>query len=226
MRRLLTLLSLLLFVAAAFWLTRGLAWQTVARHEAQLQAWVDAHPGQAAVAYLLAYTATAALSLPHAALMTAAGGLIFGPVVGTILTALGATAGSTLLLVVLRSALPNTLARHRSRIPDMLRRRLHRDGLSYLLFVRLLPVFPFWLVNIAAAVIGVRLSVFVPGTLFGVIPVSYAIASIGAGVGNELAAGHAPDLSAIFAPPILLPLIALAVLSVLPVLLRCGVRHA
>src|SRR6185437_12442040 len=129
------------------------------------------------------------------------------------LTAIGATIGATLLLALLRSLLAETLRRQQQKIPEAMRVRLARDGLSYLLFVRLLPVFPFWLVNLASAVVGLRLRVFIPGTLIGGLPVMFIVASIGAGLGDVLAAGRSPDLSALFAPHILLPLIALAALS-------------
>lgn len=225
MRRLLALLSLLIFIAACVWLTRGVGWDVLARNQVALHGWVDAHPLLAAGAFVLAYIATAALSLPHGALLTAAGGLLLGAIPATILAAIGATAGSALLLVLLRSLLANTLRRQQAKIPETMRMRLARDGLSYLLVVRLLPVFPFWLVNIAAAVVGLRLAVFIPGTLIGVLPVTYILASIGAGLGDVLAQGRTPDLATLFAPQILLPLAALAALSLLPVLLRRRVRH-
>jgi uncharacterized membrane protein YdjX (TVP38/TMEM64 family) len=225
MRRTLALLPLLIFVAAGVWLTRGLSWDTLARNQDALHGWVGAHPLLAAGVYLLAYVVTAALSLPHGILLTTAGGLLFGAVEGTVLTAVGATAGAALLVVLLRSLLADTLRRQQQKIPQAMRMRLARDGLSYLLFVRLLTVFPFWLVNLAAAVVGLRLVVFIPGTLIGVLPVTFIVSSIGAGVGDVLAAGHTPDLSALFTPRLLLPLVALAALSLLPVLLHWRTRH-
>ena len=104
--------------------------------------------------------------------------------------------------------------RRRSRI------RLAQDGFSYLLALRLLPLFPFWVVNLAAAVAGIRLIVFMPATFLGIIPASFVFSSIGAGVGAVLAEGHKPDLSVLFSAHVLLPLAGLAVLSLLPVLWR------
>jgi uncharacterized membrane protein YdjX (TVP38/TMEM64 family) len=226
MRRLLVLLPLLVFVAAGVWLTRGVGWDTLAHHQQALRIWVGTHPLAAACAYLLAYIATAALSLPHGAVLTATGGLLFGAGEATALTAIGATTGATLLLVLLRSLMADTLRRQQQRIPQAMRMRLARDGLSYLLFVRLLPVFPFWLVNLAAAVVGLRLRVFIPGTLIGGLPVIFIVASIGAGLAGVLAAGRPPDFLSLFSPHILLPLVALAALSLLPALLRWRTRHA
>ena len=95
-----------------------------------------------------------------------------------------------------------------------------RDGFSYLLALRLLPLFPFWVVNLAAAVAGIHLRVFIPATFLGIAPASFVMSSIGAGVGTILAEGRTPDLSILFSPRILLPLLGLAVLSLLPAVLR------
>lgn len=226
MRRILPLLFLILLFAAALWLSHGIGWDTLARHQEELLAWVRSHPLLAAGAYVLAYVLTAGLSLPHGALLTAVGGLLFGAVVATALTVVGATAGASILLVLLRNLLGGTLERQRARIPDAMRQRLARDGFSYLLAVRFLPLFPFWLVNLAAAVVGMRLAVFAPATLIGCIPVTFVVSSIGSGIGDLLAQGHTPDFSVLFAPRFLLPLLALAALSLAPTLLRRRTAHA
>ncbi len=125
----------------------------------------------------------------------------------------------------MRSAFGDLLS-HRRRIPETLRDGLAVDGFSYLLALRLVPLFPFWLVNLSAAVVGLRLAVFVPATLLGIAPTSFILSSVGAGVGTILAAGKTPDLSILFSPRILLPLAALALLSLLPAALRRRSAHA
>ena len=220
MRRLLPLLVLVVLAVAGFVLLRGIGWESLARHQGVLLEWVQAHPVGSAGLYLLAYILTAALSLPQAALLTVAGGLLFGTVAGGILTVTGATIGASILLVVVRSAFGQILERNRHRIPAPVQDRLTRDGFSYLLALRLVPLFPFWLVNLAAAVAGIRLMVFFPATLLGIAPASFVLSSIGAGVGSILAEGRTPDLSVLFSPRVLLPLAGLAVLSLVPVLLR------
>jgi uncharacterized membrane protein YdjX (TVP38/TMEM64 family) len=220
MRRVLLLLVIAVPAAAGFMLLRGTGWDSLAQHQELLTGWVAAHPVLAAGLFLLAYVLTAALSLPHASLVTVTGGLLFGTVPGCILTVMGATIGASILLVVLRSAFAGLLERHRNRIPEPVRARLARDGFSYLLALRLLPLFPFWTVNLAAALAGIRLAVFFPATLIGIIPASLVLSSIGAGVGAILAEGRTPDLSVLFSARILLPLAGLAALSLLPALLR------
>jgi uncharacterized membrane protein YdjX (TVP38/TMEM64 family) len=220
MRRFLPLLVLLVFAVAAFVLLHGIGWDSLARHRVLLTDWVGVHPVASATFYLLAYIATAALSLPQAALLTVAGGMLFGTILGGVLTVIGATIGGSILLIVARSAFARTLDRHRHHIPEQVQVRLARDGFSYLLALRLVPVFPFWIVNLAAAVAGIRLGVFVPATLLGIAPASFVLSSIGSGVDSVLAEGRTPDLSVLFAPRILLPLLGLAILSLLPTVLR------
>lgn len=215
------LLVLVALAVAGFFLLRGVGWDSLARHQGQLTDWVRAHPIGAAAIYLAAYIATVALSLPQAALLTVSGGFLFGAVLGSALTVIGATIGASILLVVIRSAFAQTLDRHRHRIPQQVQTRLARDGFSYLLAIRLVPLFPFWIVNLASVVVGIRLAVFVPATLLGILPVTAVLSWIGAGVGTILAEGHKPNLSSIlFSPHVLLPLLGLAVLSLLPVLFR------
>jgi uncharacterized membrane protein YdjX (TVP38/TMEM64 family) len=220
MRRILPLLVLVGLAAAGFVLLRGVGWDSLARHQGQLTDWVSMHPIVSAVLFVGAYIATSALSLPQGAVLTVAGGLLFGAVLGCALTVAGATIGASILVVIVRSAFGQTLDRHRGRIPQHVQTRLQRDGFSYLLALRLIPLFPFWVVNLAAAIAGIRLAAFVPATLLGIAPASFVFSSIGAGVATVLAKGQTPDLSVLLSAHILLPLLGLAALSLLPALVR------
>lgn len=220
MRAYLPLLVLITLAIAGFFLLRGVGWDTLARNQGLLLGWVNQHPLLAAGAYLSAYIATAALSLPNATILSVAGGLLFGALFGTVLTVVGASIGATILFLVVRSAFAGSLRRHRTRIPAALRDRLAADGFSYLLAVRLVPLFPFWIVNLAAAFAGISLRAFCLATLIGIIPASYILSAIGAGVGSILAQGKTPDLSLLFSARIILPLAGLALLSLLPAIMR------
>lgn len=220
MRRIIWILALVVCALAIAGSAPLIDWAALGRHHASLAARVAVHPLTSAGIYLAAYILTAALSLPHAAIMTVAGGLLFGATYGCALTIAGATIGSTLLQVFLRSAFGETLQRQRARVPETIRDRLAADGFRYLLALRLLPVFPFWVVNLAAAAAGLPLRVFWPATLIGIAPASYVLSAIGAGVGSVLAAGGTPDLTVLYAPHILLPLVGLALLVLLSTRLR------
>jgi uncharacterized membrane protein YdjX (TVP38/TMEM64 family) len=219
------ILPLILFagIGVAIWrsgVASDLNWGTLARHQSELLALVGAHPLAAPVAYVLLYAIIAALAVPEAAVVTICGGLLFGPMVGGALAVAGATLGAVVLFVVARTALADMIARRARGLVERLRPRLQRDGFSYILALRLLPAVPFWLINVAAPLCGMRLFPFAAATLLGIIPATFVFAWMGAGVGTVLAAGGKPDVMLIFSPQILGPLVALALLALSPVLLR------
>ena len=96
----------------------------------------------------------------------------------------------------------------------------HKNALSYMLVLRLIPLFPFWLVNLVPAFLGVSLRTFIIGTFFGIIPGTFIYALVGDGVGALIELGQKPDLYAIFAPRILTPIIGLVLLILAPVLYK------
>ena len=124
-----------------------------------------------------------------------------------------ATLGACLLFLAARYALAETLARRAGPLIGQVRTGLQRDGFWYLLSLRLLPVVPFWLLNLAPALAGMRLAPYAAATFLGIIPGTAVFAGIGAGLGQVFEAGGRPDLSIIFSPGILLPLLGLAALS-------------
>ena len=174
----------------------------------------------AAAAYVASYAAVVALSLPVGALFTVGGGLLFGTLAGGALAVAGATGGAILLFLAASSALGPLLAGRAAPFLDRVRPGLQRDGFSYLLAIRLIPAVPFWLANLAPALVGMRLASFAGATFIGIMPASFVFAGIGAGVGSVLAAGGQPDLSVIWSAPVLLPLLGLAALSLAPVIWR------
>jgi uncharacterized membrane protein YdjX (TVP38/TMEM64 family) len=97
---------------------------------------------------------------------------------------------------------------------------LQENALSYLLVLRLVPIFPFFIVNIVPALLGVPLRIYALGTLVGIIPGTFVYASVGAGLGSILDRGETPDFGIIFDPAVLLPLVALSLLALLPVAYR------
>ncbi len=217
-RRLLPLLLLLAVLGGGYALgvQHWLSWQALAARQAELHQAVVARPVAAAGLYVLVYAAAVAVSFPGAVVLTIAGGLLFGVVEGTVLAVSGATLGAVVFFVAARTALQPLLARRFGALLERLRPGMERNGFSYVLALRLVPVVPFWLINIAAALGGVRLSAFALATLLGIVPAGAVYASVGAGIGGVLAAGGRPDVSVILSPPVLLPLLGLAVLAVLP----------
>jgi uncharacterized membrane protein YdjX (TVP38/TMEM64 family) len=214
--------ALALIVALVFVLDldRHVSFETLRTHREQLLAFVQHRPLTAALLFVALYATLVALSVPGGAIMTMAGGFLFGTLLGTGLVVVGATVGATIVFLIARTALGDVL---RAKAGPRVRRMeegFRRDAFSYLLVLRLIPIFPFWLVNIVPAVLGMRLSTYVLGTLIGIIPGSLVYAGVGNGLGAVFEAGGTPDLGIIFSPEILLPILGLALLALLPVAYR------
>ena len=205
---------------AYFDLGAYLSYAALAENEAFLRNTVAAHHLPAAVAYVGIYILVVALSLPGAIWLTLSGGLLFGVWLGGALAVLGAGTGAAVMFLMAKYVIGDTL---RSRFGARLTRfeaAFNRDAWSYLLFLRLLPIFPFFLVNLGAALIGVRFSVFALTTYIGIIPGALVYASIGNGISVLLRQGAQPNLSLIGRPEIFGPLIGFAVLALAPVVWR------
>ncbi len=182
--------------------------------------WRDANWWAAAASFLGLYTLAVAISVPGAVWLTIIGGFLFGILTGTVLVVTGATAGAALVFLAARTAVGDWL---RARAGGWVRRLEtgFREGeVSFLLMMRLVPVVPFWIANLAPAFLGARFSTFVWTTLVGIVPGTLVYISIGAGLGEQLERGERPDLGVIFEPHVLGPLLGLAALAALPLVLR------
>lgn len=212
----------LLALGAALFLALGghryASFATLAEHREWLVGLVERAGAAAAIGFIALYAGLIAISVPGAALLTIASGLLFGPFLGTAYAVIGATLGATVVFLAARSGLAGLAARAgpwTARIAA----GFHRNGFSYLVVIRLIPLIPFWLVNLAAGAVGLRLPVFVLATFVGIIPVTFIFASLGNGLGALIAEGRAPGLAVLLRPDVLLPLLALAALAMLPVFL-------
>jgi uncharacterized membrane protein YdjX (TVP38/TMEM64 family) len=212
-------LSLLLIAAAVFILSGGrhyLTFAQLAEHRALLSDLVARDGVLAATGFILGYAGLTALSVPGAMVMTLAGGFLFGCWLGAFYALIGATLGASAVFLAARAGLAGLAERAGPRV-QRLQDGFREDALSYLLCLRLMPIFPFWLVNLVAGASGMSLPVYLVATFFGMIPGALVYAGIGNGVGDLIAAGRHPDHYVVFRPDILLPLIGLGVLSLLPV---------
>lgn len=203
-----------------------LSFEVLAENRARLLIWTEANTALALAAFMLAYIAIVAMSLPGGAVATLTGGFLFGTWLGGAATAIAATAGATLLFLAARTALGDVLREKAGPGLRKLEDGFKRDALSYLLVLRLIPAFPFFLVNLAPAFLGVNLRTYLIGTFFGILPGTFVFASVGAGLGAVFDRGERPDLSIVLSPPVLLPLLALAALALLPVVWNRFKRRA
>ncbi|MES2711623.1 MAG: VTT domain-containing protein [Pseudomonadota bacterium] len=193
---------------------------TLRRVRGTLTAWVAANPVLAALGYVGGYVLATVLLMPGAALLTLTGGFLFGAVAGTLLTVAAATIGAVIIFSTARAVFgANALERFGPRA-KLLVAGLRRNAWSYLLVLRLVPLFPFLLVNIVPAFAGIKLRVFALTTFFGIMPGTAVFSLSGAGLGRTLDSGGALDLGSIFTTEILLALGALAALSLAAIPLK------
>jgi uncharacterized membrane protein YdjX (TVP38/TMEM64 family) len=211
---------LLVALAAVVWTSDLLHYATFAtlgRQQAALQAFVAAQPVAAPLAFTALYAAMVTLSIPGGAPMSVAAGILFGVVPGSVYAVTGAEAGAVAVFLLARTVAGDFLRRRAGGLLDRVRPGLQQNGFSYLLALRLLPIVPFWLTNLAAPLAGMRLTPYAAATLLGIIPATVVFVSLGAGLGDALAAGQRPDLGIVFTPRVLLPILALAALALVPV---------
>jgi len=200
------------FALAMGW-HRELSLSALLEHRAEIEAFVSRHWIAALAAYTALYIVVTALSLPVASFLTIFGGLIFGALTATVVTLVGATAGATVIFLVAKSALGDWLVRRAGSRVEKVAEGFRADAFNYLLFLRLVPFFPFWLVNLVPALCGVPLRTFVVATALGMIPGTFAYAFFGAGLDSAIKA-QAATLE------LVLGLIALGVLSLVPVVIK------
>lgn len=197
-----------------------LSFASLKAHHDQLLLWTSQHYFLVSLSYILIYIAAVTVSIPGAVFLTLAGGLLFGIIAGTIYTVFAATVGATLLFLAVRTALGSWLASRANVWLKKMEQGFQKNAFNYLLFLRLIPLFPFWAVNIVPALLTMRLVPYILATLLGIIPGTLVYISLGNGLNQLFAENKTPDLSIIFKPAILLPLLGLALLSILPILYK------
>lgn len=199
---------------------RHVSFETIRTHRSMLMDWVGRWGLFAGIAYVAAYAAMAAFSIPGGALATIVGGYLFGLWFGAAAAVAGATLGAIAVFLAARTALGDALRAKTGGALKRMEEGFRRDAFSYLLVLRLVPIFPFWLVNLVPAFCGVSLRTYALATLIGIVPGSFVFASVGSGLGALLDRGETPNLMIVFQWNILVPILGLALLALLPVAVK------
>ena len=136
------------------------------------------------ILFTLIYVISIAISLPIGSLLTFIGGYIFGAYYGFFSVIIGATVGALILFVIIKAGILRTIGSiyQKSELINKIKFGIDKNIWSYLFFIRFFPIFPFWFVNIAPAILGVRLLPYTVTTFFGIMPGSLSIIMIGTGV--------------------------------------------
>lgn len=231
------IMAILIALAYAFGLHRHLSLESLAVHHEDLKEFVADHLLMAISAYALLYILVVALSLPGAAALSIAGGLLFGWTLGAPVTIVAATIGATIVFLIVRTSLGALVAERAGPFVRKLSGGFARDAFNYLLFLRLVPAFPFFVVNAVAGLCGVRVWPFVLATFLGIIPGSFVFSYLGAGFDSVLAAqvqahdacvalkgaAECPfefNLKALVTPQMLVAFAALGLVALLPVIVK------
>jgi uncharacterized membrane protein YdjX (TVP38/TMEM64 family) len=237
-RRLVPLFVIILLGLAVYLVFgRGMiSLEALVQHRGAIDRFVMAHRVLAVLTYIGIYIATVALSLPGATFLTVTGGFLFGVGIGAAAAVVGATLGATVIFLIARTALGEPLLRRAGPRAQQLAQGFRADAFNYLLFLRLVPVFPFFLVNLVPAFAGVRLSTFITATVLGIIPGALVYAFAGTGLDSVIAAqqhsynacmaaGRADcqltfNGSGVLTPELIGALIALGVLALVPAVVK------
>lgn len=208
-----------LIAAWAFGLFDYLSIETLQRQNATLQAFVDQNIFMAVGAYILVYALATVFMVPGALWITIAGGLLFGLFGGSAATVVGATLGASTLFLAAKTSLGKTLQERAGGFVKRMEKGFQEDAISYMFALRLLPLVPFPVANIAPALLGAKFRDYVLTTALGIVPGVIAYTWIGASLGATFDRGETNsllDAVANFAPAFL----ALAVVALLPVIYK------
>jgi uncharacterized membrane protein YdjX (TVP38/TMEM64 family) len=227
--------ALSILIVAMGW-HRHLSFEAFVHRHAVLRDFIAYDLTAAVAAYVALYVVVVALSVPGALFLTVAGGIMFGALLGGVAALVGATVGAVCIFLIAKSALGEHLVRRAGPRVAKIAEGFRADAFSYLLFLRLVPIFPFWLVNLVPALAGVRFVPFVAATALGIVPATFAFASVGAGLDSIIAAQEAAyraclatgaascrldfDLTTAVTPQLLAALVALGVVALIPVAVK------
>lgn len=171
--------------------------------------------------FILIYAVLVAISVPGAGFLSIFGGFLFGTIVGGAGNVIGATIGATTIFLAARYAIGDALSKKAGPYMKKFEAGLKENELSYLFILRLIPAFPFFIVNIVPALFDVKLRNYMIATFFGIIPGALVYASIGDGIGAVFDAGEDVQLSGLMTQPrILAPIIGLILLSLIPIIYK------
>ena len=186
-------LIILLLVVVVFFGLGGHHWLTLEQlgaHRHALHTQVQDSLVLSTLIFAVVYIIVVAASLPGAALLSLAAGFLFGQWLGTGLVVFGATIGAILLFLLVDTTLGGVLKAKAGPWLDKISAGFQDNAISYLLFLRLIPLFPFFAVNIVGAILGIRLSIFTVTTALGILPGSFVFVSAGVGLDAVLETGE------------------------------------
>ena len=210
-------------VAGWYFLSDYLSFEALRDNREALLAFRDANYPALVAAYIALYVLIVAFSLPGATVATLAGGFLFGLFPGAFYVVGSATMGAIVIFLAAKWGLGVSLSARMDASSGMVKRikqGIAENELSMLFLIRLVPVVPFFVANLLPALVGVGLGRYAFTTFFGIMPGSVVYTWVGAGLGEVFAMGETPNLSIIFEPMVLGPILGLCALALLPIIIK------
>lgn len=211
---------LCIVLAYLFNIQESLNFETLKHHRYQVLKLVSTHYSFSVMIFILLYIALVTLSVPGATFMSITGGFLFGLLGGVVYVVLGATIGATFLFLLARFVFADFAKEKAGPWLQKMKRGFQKNALNYMLFLRLIPLAPFFIVNFAAAVLDVPLRIYVLGTFFGIIPAALVYVFVGTGLGSIFDRGETFTAKGLLTPEMIIALFGLAFLSILPVIYK------
>lgn len=194
--------------------------ENLKKNREHLTLFTNQFPFIAPVIYITIYALSTSLSIPGATILTITGGFLFGNIFGTLYAVIGATLGATCIYFVSKIAFRDYFKEKAGKFISTLENGFKKNAFNYLLFLRLIPLFPFFIINIVPALLGVKPKVFVTATFIGIIPGAFVYSSVGSGLGSIFDQGQEFSTSSILTPDIIIALTGLAILALLPIIYK------
>ncbi len=222
MKRFLPLLIILIAMAVIYFteLYRYLSFDCLKLYHMTLRELVSAHPFTAPLLYILIYIALTALSIPGAVFLSLLGGYLFSQPLSTLYVIFAATCGATLIFLAARTAIGSSLREKAGPFLKKMEKGFQENAASYMLFLRFVPLFPFWIVNLAPAFFGVPLTTFIWTTLIGIAPGAFVFTLAGGGLEKIFESNHPFSVNAIFNTQMKIALVLLGVLALAPIIVK------
>ena len=222
-RYLILLIFLLIILSSSiffdYW---NFVFKLVVNNQSELLIFIEKKFILSLIFFTILYLVSTALSLPIGTFLTFLGGYIFGGFIGFFLVVIGATLGAVILFLIIKAGFIKSFEsiKRKSEILNKIKLGVEKDIWSYLFFIRFLPVFPFWFVNIAPAILGVRFFPYLVTTFFGIMPGTLSIIMIGSGVEDIVNQKDDFNLNIFEQKKILIGLLVLSLISILPIFLK------
>jgi uncharacterized membrane protein YdjX (TVP38/TMEM64 family) len=222
LKRFLPIIIILILMAAIYLLLTFdiVDLEMIRKNHLVIKRFVKNYPILSPIIFIFSYIIIVALSIPIGSFVTMFAGYLFSPISATIYVILGATIGASIIFLAARYALSSFFRKKVGRFVEKLQRNFQSDSINYLLFLRFVPIFPFWALNISLAFLDVSLFNYAWTCLVGIIPGTFVYASAGSGLAEVLAAGEKVNIATIFNWKLRVTLIGIGIVILIPVIYK------